>query len=377
MPVGYLVSVGVVAIGTLLALTPLSRSGGLGTLSWFLSAVVNESPFVGFYWVLAATLLAFFQGDLEGSAVWVAAGLCCASLAGIPVLVRRSLRAGAAIDQALEQGLGQRAAPRHGLPWVRILLAPVPLSRRRVHRTRNLAYGPHGRRNRLDVYRRRGGPSGAPILIHLHGGGFRSGRKSFYARAMLHEFAQEGWVCVSANYRLRPGAAFPDFMVDVKRLVAWTREHAHEYDADPASILLAGSSAGAHLAVTAALTANDPAFQPGFEGDDTSVAAAVGLYGYYGSIEAGPRPSSPLDFVTSDAPPVLIAHGDQDTFVPPEMARRLVARLRAISSNPVVYAELPGAQHSFDLFHSIRFEILIDGIQSFASTVRSSDDRRL
>ena len=82
-------------------------------------------------------------------------------------------------------------------------------------------------------------------------------------------------------------------------------------------MFVAGSSAGAHLAAIAALTANDPTFQPGFEDADTTVAAAIGLYGYYGPVDRGrqPLPSSPLDYVDPDAPPFLIAHGDQDTYV--------------------------------------------------------------
>jgi hypothetical protein len=51
--------------------------------------------------------------------------------------------------------------------------------------------------------------------------------------------------------------------------------------------------------------------------------------------------------------------------------------MRQVSSQPVVYAELPGAQHSFDLFHSIRFETLIDGIEAFAAWVRSTNGRRI
>jgi acetyl esterase/lipase len=124
----------------------------------------------------------------------------------------------------------------------------------------------------------------------------------------------------------------------------------------------------------AALTPNDHRFQPGFERADTSVAAAVCLYGYYGPVDRDrqPLPSSPLDYLHEGAPPFLIAHGDQDTYVPVEQARGLTTRLRDISESPVVYAELPGAQHSFDLFHSIRFETLINGIEAFAAWVRSS-----
>jgi acetyl esterase/lipase len=379
MPIGYLITMGVAAAGMVLALRPLARSGAMGTLSWFLSAMVNESPFVGIYWVLTASVLAMIQGDLDTPVAWVAAGLTGATFAGTPVLIRRSLRGRLAVEQALDEGLGPEWRPmldmtpnsqsRRHLPWGRIIAAPLPLSRRGVDKVANLSYGPHGRRNRLDLYRGRKSTRHAPILIHLHGGAWRSGRKSFYARALLHEFAQHGWVCMSANYRRRP-ATFLDFMVDVKKVIAWARKHGPEHGGDPDFILLAGSSAGAHLAITAALTANDPDFQPGFTEVDTTVTAAVGLYGYYGRIEAGP--SSPADYLHPDSPPMFIAHGDQDTFVPPEHTRQLIARLSATSKNPVVYVELPGAQHSFDLFHSIRFEILIDGIHGFASWVRAT-----
>ena len=72
-----------------------------------------------------------------------------------------------------------------------------------------------------------------------------------------------------------------------------------------------------------------------------------------------------------DAPPFFVVHGDQDTYTPAEGARALVEHLRAVSSSPVLYAELPGAQHSFDLFHSVRFETVIDAIEAFAAWVRS------
>ena len=69
-----------------------------------------------------------------------------------------------------------------------------------------------------------------------------------------------------------------------------------------------------------------------------------------------------------------MAQGDHDTFTPTfvEGARRFVASLRDSSANPVVYAELPGAQHAFDLFHSLRFEAVVDGIEAFAACVRST-----
>jgi acetyl esterase/lipase len=57
--------------------------------------------------------------------------------------------------------------------------------------------------------------------------------------------------------------------------------------------------------------------------------------------------------------------------VPPEHAPAFAERLRSVSMSPVAYVELPGAQHSFDLFHSIRFETLLDGIEAFAAWVQA------
>ncbi len=101
---------------------------------------------------------------------------------------------------------------------------------------------------------------------------------------------------------------FPDQLIDVKKVIAWVREHGHEYGVDPEMVVAAGSSAGGHLASLAALTANDPVFQPGFEQADTSVIAAISLYGYYGSIDTKDASSSPLAYVGADAPPFFVAH---------------------------------------------------------------------
>ena len=244
-----------------------------------------------------------------------------------------------------------------------------------MQRIANVSYGPAGRRNRLDLYRHRSRPAGAPVLIHFHGGHFRMGGKSREARALFYRLARQGWVCISADYRVRRAGRFPASQVDAKRAIAWVRQHAGEYGADPSLLVVAGGSAGAHLASMAALTANDPVFQPGFEDADTSVSAAVCLYGFYGNRDlAGPLPSSPHAYVRRDAPPFFVAHGDNDTFIPAASAESFVDALRGVSMNPVVYARLPGAQHSFDLLHSVRFQYVIDGIEAFTAWVRARRD---
>ena len=121
--------------------------------------------------------------------------------------------------------------------------------------------------------------------------------------------------------------------------------------------------------------AADPAFQPGFKDVDTSVTAAIGLNGWYGNYYGQDAASSPLADVRPDAPPFFIAHGDHDTVAPVEVARHFADTLGGVSTNPVVYAELPGAQHAFDLFGSLRFELVVDTIEAFTALVRSSATR--
>lgn len=385
VPIGYLVPVTLVAVGTFFAVVPLRWPWALGGMSFFLGPFVNELPFVAFYWLLIWTLLANNDGDLDNPGGWVVFGVAILVMVGLGVVVRRGLHAGPAVERAVAEGLGSRwtttldaeaaAHVRRHVPFARILFGPFFVRRQDVNRTANISYGNAGKTNLLDIYRHRSHPSGAPILIHLHGGHFSSGRKDHEARPLLYRLASQGWVCVSANYRLSPAARFPDQLVDVKKVIAWARDHGAEYGADPTRVFVAGSSAGAHLAAMAALTPGDPVFQPGFEDADTAAMGAVCLYGFYGDIAAG-TPSSPLPHVGPNAPAFFVAHGDRDTTAPVKGARLLVERLRSTSSNPVVYAELPGGQHAFDLFHSIRFETVINAIEAFTTSVISQDDAR-
>ncbi len=346
MPVGYLVTTGLMAILVGFAIAPRRRRRpSRSNVSFWLGFLVNELPFIAFYWLVASTALAIGQGDIDTPVGWSAFGLAIVASAGLVVIVRRALQTRPILDEALDQGLGSawqvRLDPatarrvRQRLPLAQILFAPFVFRRRDVERVANVSYGDAGRRNLLDVYRHRSHPSGGPVLVHLHGGAFRGGKKNRQARPLLYRLASQGWVCISANYRIGPTARFPDYLVDAKKVVAWVRKHGPEYGADPTLVFLAGSSAGAHLAATAALTPNDPAFQPGFEEEDTSVTAAICLGGYFGSVVSDDAlPSSPLDYIREKAPPFFVAHGDLDTLVPVSDARAFVERLRGLRETP-------------------------------------------
>jgi acetyl esterase/lipase len=373
MPIGYVIPVVLIAFCTTVAVIgPRPPHSTPSYWGYWATFQINEQPFVAFYLLAIPTVLAFAQGDLASPGGLAAFAVAVLTVAGLAVLVRRALRAGPAVRRALADGAGIDL-PLRRRPWAHILFAPLSVRRRDVTRVSNIAYGDAGRHNLLDVYHRRDRPTGAPILVYMHGGGFHIGSKNREGRALLNHLAAQGWVCVSANYRLAPAAQFPDYLIDAKKAIAWVRDHAGEYGGDPRTIVASGSSAGGHLASMLAFTPNDPEFQPGFETADTSISAAIGFYGYYGRV-AGPG-SSPLDRL-GDAPPFFFVHGDKDSSTLVEDTREFVARLRRASSHPVLYAELPGAQHTFDLLFSLRYSYVIEAVTAFCGWLRATQPKR-
>jgi acetyl esterase/lipase len=372
VPIGYLVTTGIIALITLSAVSRHrpSRSSPYGLRGMF--GFLLNWPLAVFLLLAASTALAVAQNGVGSPVFWIGLGLALFATAGLAVLGRRARGTGPALERALDEGLGAdwrdgvdahlAARLRRRPSLARVLIAPISF-RRQVERIANIRYGPARRGNVLDLYRDRSGRSGRPTLVYLHGGAFRFGSKRFGARHLLYRLAADGWACISANYRLR-GTGFAEPLIDVEQVIAWVREHGREYGADPTALFLAGSSAGGQLALRAALAPDDP-------GGGTSVAGVVCLYGYYGPVARDAPPSARLEYSTADAPPFLVVHGDQDGLVVVEDARGFVEQLRATSSNPVVYAELPAAQHGFDFFRSRRFDSVVDAIEAFTAHVRS------
>lgn len=189
----------------------------------------------------------------------------------------------------------------------------------------------------------------------------------------------------------------PDHIVDVKRALAWTKATIAEHGGDPDFVAITGGSAGGHLCSLAALTPNLTEWQPGFEDADTSVAAAVPFYGVYdfvnrhgtsrsdmegflahrvfkselGSDRARWEQASTISHVGPHAPPFFVIHGTNDSLVPVEQARTFVDHLRKASSNHVAYAEVPGAQHAFEMFPSVRAHAAAHAVEEFLAVIRS------
>ncbi len=331
MPIGYWWTVALVSWGVVCALTRWRR---LGSFSAIPAVVVSELPFIVGYFLIASTVLALVDGDLGSPGGAAGAAVALLALAGLVVVVGRALRADAALHNA----------GRPGRPWGRILRAPFFPGRLDVVRVRGLAYG-GGPDRTLDVYHRRDRPAAAPVLLHLHGGGFYSGNKAREARPLIrHLTSRRGFVCVSADYRLQPHVSLAGQVADVRDAIAWVRAHAAEYGADPGTLFVTGSSAGAHLAIQAVC-----------EGE-TGIAGLICRYGYYGGLAP-----------CGDMPPMLIVHGEKDMMIAVPDVRAFVERVRAVSSHPVTYAELPGAYHDFDMFESIRSAAVNEAVEQFTA----------
>ena len=145
--------------------------------------MINELPFLAFVYLLAATVLAFAQGDVDSPSACAVVALAVLTVTGLLLIGRRGPQTGRVLERALGDGLGPGGTPPSMPGWPRGCAVAF---RWPVH------YGEAGRRSLLDVYRHRSHPSGAPTLVYLHGGGYFSGRKSREARPLLHRLASQG-----------------------------------------------------------------------------------------------------------------------------------------------------------------------------------------
>ncbi len=390
------------------ALRPMAGPSRRGVVSFFAGWPTGELALHHLAWQLGMTLVFAWAGALRAWPGLVGLVITLLSWLGLARCAVVARRAGAVVEQALREGLGPRYA--EGIPtravgphppaidW-RHVLVPFPIRHPEVERVRDIVYARAGGRDlKLDVYRHRNHPAGCPTLLQIHGGAWILGSKNEQGLPLMHHLAARGWVCVAADYRLSPHATFPDHVVDLKRAIAWIRAQGAAYGADPDFVVVTGGSAGGHLAALVALTPNDPEYQPGFEGVDTAVEGCVAFYGVYDFTDQGGlwpddglrrllerrvlkvpfasapeayEKASPLSRLRPDAPPFFVLHGTHDTLVPVEEARRFAAAFRRVARAPLVYAELPGAQHAFDLFPSVRSLLVIPAVERFLAWVHA------
>jgi len=388
---------------TTIALARGRRLWGFVVPYFFGAWLTSELALHHIAWQVLATGVFASMGALRAWPGVVGLGISLASWVGLFVVHRRAAAAESVLATALEAGRVPAAAPPADDLTTRWRLArPFRFGHPNVEVIRDVAYHDEHPRQRLDVRRPRDRRGLCPTVLQIHGGGWMIGRKEQQALPLMTHLVARGWVAVAANYRLSPGATFPDHLIDAKRALAWIRRHGAEYGADPDFVVVTGGSAGGHLAALVALTANDPALQPGFEDVDTRVDACVPFYGIYDFLDRrgvqgrqAMRPflerfvmkcapeeaperwdlASPITRVHADAPPFFVIHGSHDSLAFAEGARHFVEALRAVSRQPVCHAELPGAQHAFEVFHSLRTAHTVRAVTRFLDAVRSGRAR--
>jgi acetyl esterase/lipase len=346
------------------------------------------------------------RGDFRGPRGRIALLLTAIAWALLGLIQRRNVASKPHFEEPLREALGDDyesvAAQSQPVRRRRMIgVWPTDLVRRRyVEKAGTIQYGPHRRVNRADIWRRTDLPRDgkAPVLLQVPGGAWTIGMRRPQSYAMLSHMAERGWVCLSIDYRVSPKNTWPDHIVDVKRALAWIKENIADYGGDPDFVAITGGSAGGHLSSLAALTPNDPQWQPGFEDADTSVVAAVPIYGRYDWVSAkgdGRKEfiaflqkfvvkkrfvenrqtyvdASSIKRIRPDAPPFFILHGEDDSIIPVQEGREFAEALREVSTSTVAYAEIPHAQHAFDFYYgSPRAHYTAQAVEHFLSWVHA------
>lgn len=217
-----------------------------------------------------------------------------------------------------------------------------------------VAYGTDARQ-KLDIYAPKALPGmPRPVLIFFHGGAWRDGEREGYG-FLGRAFASRGFVTVIADYRKAPKVRFPAFVQDTAAAIAWVYGNIGKHDGDANRIFLMGHSAGAHIAMMAAL---DPQWLAANKLTPDVVKGVIGLAGPYdflplttesSKIALGQWPdlteTQPITYARSDAPPLLLLTGDKDTVVKPRNSKALSRKIESLGGRQTLKI-YPGVDHA-------------------------------
>lgn len=245
----------------------------------------------------------------------------------------------------------------------------------------NVTYGKVGKRElKLDLARPDSKSKASPVIVFIHGGGWREGDRDRY-RGEIEEAANRGYVGVTVSYRLvtvdedtqKVTNPFPAAVEDVKCAVRWLRANAKKYRIDPERIGATGESAGGHLALMLGVTDGSEGLEgKGGNADESSrVQAVVNVFGptdlkhlaetspqtvdllkdfLKGDPEKAAKAyklASPITHVSEDDPPTLTIHGTVDDIVLPDQATRLDKAMKKAGVQHKVLM-LKGQGHGFE-----------------------------
>lgn len=224
---------------------------------------------------------------------------------------------------------------------------------------------------KLDLHRPQG--EKPPLIVYVHGGGWRAGSKEDVPIVDLYD---KGYAIASVNYRLSTQAPFPGQVHDIKAAIRFLRGNAGKFQVNADKVVIIGSSAGGHLAALVGVT-NGVKELEGSVGENLEQSSDVqGIVSYYGASDLqtilsqstpkglefripalklllGDTPdkkpelarlASPVAHLDKKDPPLLLIHGDADPQMPPQQSQEL-AKAYEVLGLPVTLIMLPGSLH--------------------------------
>lgn len=231
---------------------------------------------------------------------------------------------------------------------------------------------------KLDLHRPQG--ENPPLIVYVHGGGWRAGSKEDVPIADLYD---KGFAIASVNYRLSTQAVFPAQVHDIKAAIRFLRAKAGLYHINASKIAIIGSSAGGHLAALVGVNNGNPELEGkvGEHLDQNSDAQVI--VSYYGAsnletilsqstqqgldfrvpalkLLLGDTPdkkpelaklASPVTHLDKNDPPLLLIHGDADPQMPPKQSQELAKAYESLGL-PVTLIMLPGSLHGGSEFYN-------------------------
>jgi acetyl esterase/lipase len=245
-----------------------------------------------------------------------------------------------------------------------------------IEEIKNIEYkNINGKSLQLDIYKPKNLSKAAPLLVFIHGGGWRGGVRSDYL-VYLVAFAKKGYMTATVSYRLLKDGPYPACAEDITDAVRWFFVNGEKYGYDPDRIALIGGSAGGHLALLAAYGWKNP----DVKNDSTTagenshrIKAVVDIYGpvdltteysrnhslvtsFLGhSFQEAPElftQASPIHYLDKNDPPTMILHGTSDDLVPISQSDELKARLDSLGV-PGVYYRVPLWPHTMDIIQRV------------------------
>ena len=228
----------------------------------------------------------------------------------------------------------------------------------------------NGKSLQLDIYKQRELKEKAPLLVFIHGGGWRSGKRQDYLVYLL-DYAEKGYVTATVSYRLKKDSIYPAAIEDVMDAVDWLFKNGNKFNYNTTRVALIGGSAGAHLAMLAAYGWENP--RAAEKTPTHRVKAVVDIYGpvdmttpyaqtQYMVTDFIGHPytekpelyweASPAKYLSATNPPTLILQGTSDNLLPPSQSDTLKARLDRIGV-PCEYYRFPLWPHAMDMVQRV------------------------